>query len=74
MAAAETIHPGWLRLSHLPLDVVICPKCGSPQQDKPHNWLSDENEPTTCTRPSCMSPGQPQKTTQGQRLYPPTAH
>jgi hypothetical protein len=74
MAAAETIHPGWLRLSSLPIDVVICPKCGSPQQDKPHNWLSDENTPTTCTRPSCMSPGPPQRVTQGQRLYPPMAH
>jgi hypothetical protein len=89
MTAAE-IHPGWLRLSHLPADVVICPKCGSPQQDKVLEVREDENgndislylnwrwdfagPQWSCRRPSCMDPGRPQRTTQGQRLYPPMAH
>lgn len=71
---SNTLHPGWDALARLPRDVVICPRCGAPHQDKPHNWLEDAvSGATTCTRPSCMSRGQAINVSAAQRRYPPTA-
>jgi hypothetical protein len=66
-------HRGWDALARLPADVVICPRCGAPHQDKPHNWITHPNGTTTCTRPSCLERGKPMDITVGQRRYPPTA-
>jgi hypothetical protein len=68
------LHPGWEHLSRLPLGIVPCPNCGSPQMDKEHNWRWDYDVTKwLCRRPSCMERGKPIGLTQGQRLYPPTA-
>jgi hypothetical protein len=70
-----SIHPGWGKLSRLPADVVICPRCGAPHQDKDHNWKEDAiSGATTCTRPSCLSRGRLVLINAAQRRYPPTAH
>jgi transposase len=70
----SNMHPGWDKLSRLPSNVVICPRCGAPHQDKAHNWQEDAiSGATTCTRPSCMERGRPIGLTVGQRRYPPTA-
>jgi hypothetical protein len=68
------IHKGWERLSHLPSNVVTCPNCGAPHTHKEHNWTESADGATTCTRPSCLERGTPQRVTPGQRRYPPMAH
>jgi transposase len=70
----STLHPGWDRLARLPADVVTCPRCGAPHQDKDHNWREDTSGATTCTRPSCLDRGRLVLINAAQRRYPPTAH